>query len=151
MVGFFQDRRGYLAHATRPVPVGQIIWADELPHQCYDEGTAVTKGGILFSGSAEGEIHAYNEANGGELCHFDIGAGPSMASVYEYGGKERVSIYAGGNSLGDEKHGDFLWQFSLNGTGPAQKECSECMPPRTLTEKNPWPPAGSTVPSGPVL
>ena len=49
-----------------------------------------------------------------------------MISVYEYGGKERVSIYAGGNDDSAEKHGDFLWQFSLNGTGPAQKECPEC-------------------------
>ena len=46
-----------------------------------------------------------------------------MISVYEYGGKERVSIYGGGNDDEGSKHGDFLWQFSLTGTGPAQKEC----------------------------
>ncbi len=47
----------------------------------------VTKGGVLFAGTDEGEIKAYNAANGAELWHFEIGAGPSMASVYEYGWK----------------------------------------------------------------
>ena len=118
---------------------GQIVWADEWPHQCYG-GVTVTKGGVVFAGTDEGEIKAYNAATGAELWHFEIGAGPSMISVYEYGSKERVSIYGGGNSDGDTKHGDYLWQFSLNGTGPAQKECQECIA-TGLPEKNPWPPA----------
>ena len=101
----------------------------------------------MFAGNVEGEIRAFNAANGAELWHFDIGAGPSMASVYEYGGKERVSIYGGGNSSGSTKHGDFLWQFSLNGTGPAQKPCSECIAVGQ-TEKHPWP---LSFPYGPVL
>ena len=97
-------------------------------------------------GTAEGEIKAYNAANGQELWHFDVGAGPSMVSVYEFAGKERVSIYGGGNDTGDVTHGDFLWQFSLNGTGPAQKECKECVP-AGMSEKHPWPPA---FPYGPA-
>ena len=63
----------------------------------YQGSVLVTKGGVVIGGTDEGEIRAYNAANGAELWHFDIGAGPSMASVYEYGGKERVSIYGGGN------------------------------------------------------
>ena len=47
------------------------------------------------------------------------------------------------------KHGDYLWQFSLNGTGPAQKECVECVH-QALTEKHPWPPRFD-FPYGPVL
>ena len=140
--------RGYITAYN--LQTGQIIWADEFPHECYAEGTLATKGGVLIAGSAEGEIKALNEATGQELWHFDIGAGPSMMSVYEFGGKERVSIYGGGNANGSQKHGDFLWQFSLNGTGPPQKECVECVPPG-LHEKNPWPPAGSKFPYGPVL
>ena len=31
----------------------------------------VTKGGVLFAGTDEGEIKAYNAANGAELWHFD--------------------------------------------------------------------------------
>ena len=126
---------------------GQIIWADELPHECYAEGTTVTKGGVLFAGTDEGEIKAYNAATGAELWHFEIGAGPSMISVYEFGGKERVSIYGGGNADGGTKHGDFLWQFSLNGTGP-RTEGMRGMHRPGLKEKHPWPPAGSTSPMG---
>ena len=138
------ESKGYVTAYN--MQTGQIIWADEWPHQCYG-GVTVTKGGVVFAGTDEGEIKAYNATTGAELWHFEIGAGPSMISVYEYGSKERVSIYGGGNSLGDTKHGDFLWQFSLNGTGPAQKECKECIP-AGLPEKNPWPPS---FPYGPVL
>ena len=41
-------------------------------------------------------------------------------------GKERVSIYGWRQRDSAEKHGDYLWQFSLSGTGPAQKQCPEC-------------------------
>ena len=88
---------------------------------------------VTTGGGPEGSSRfvPYGElaANGAKLWTFEIGAGPSMISVYEYGSKERVSIYGGGNADGDTKHGDFLWQFSLNGTGPTQKECAECIGP----------------------
>jgi alcohol dehydrogenase (cytochrome c) len=140
------DSKGYVTAYN--MQTGQIIWADEWPHQCKG-GITVTKGGILFAGTEEGEIKAWNAANGAELWHFEIGAGgQGMISVYEYGSKERVLIYAGGNAL--SKHGDYLWQFSVGGTGPAQKECPVCVA-AGLPEKSPWPPAGSTFPYGPVL
>ena len=139
------DARGYVTAYN--MQTGQIVWADELPHECYASGSTVTKGGVLFTGSAEGEIRAYNAASGQELWHFGIGAGPSMISVYEFAGKERVSIYGGGSDFEATKHGDFLWQFSLNGTGPGPKECTECSP-KGLSEKGPWPPS---FPYGPVL
>ena len=56
------EARGYVTAYN--LQTGQIIWADERVHSCYAEGTTVTKGGVVFSGSPEGEIMAYNAANG---------------------------------------------------------------------------------------
>ena len=67
------ESRGYVTAYN--MQTGQIVWADELPHQCYAEGTTVTKGGVVFAGTEKGEISAYNAANGAELWHFEIGAG----------------------------------------------------------------------------
>ena len=76
------DSKGYVTAYN--MQTGQIIWADEWPHQCYG-GVTVTKGGLVFAGTDEGEIQAFNAANGAKLWNFEIGAGPSMISVYEYG------------------------------------------------------------------
>ncbi len=130
------DSRGYVTAYN--MQTGHIIWSDEWPHECYG-GVTVTKGGLVFAGTDEGEIQAFNAATGATVWSFAIGAGPSMISVYEFAGKERVSIYAGGSDLGDTKHGDYLWQFSLNGTGPSPKVCSQCIPAGEFSEPNPVP------------
>ena len=55
------DSKGYVTAYN--MQTGQIIWADEWPHQCYG-GVTVTKGGLVFAGTDEGEIQAFNAANG---------------------------------------------------------------------------------------
>ena len=122
------ESRGYITAYN--MQTGQIIWADELPHECFNEGSHGHKGRRRYlPGPMKAKSKPTTRPTVRNCGTLTIGAGPSMISVYEFGGKERVSIYGGGNDVEGTKHGDFLWQFSLNGTGPAQKECVECIAP----------------------
>ena len=114
---------------------GQLAWHKEWPTAC-DSGTTTTAGNVLFVGKTEGELLAFNATTGEELWKFEAGAGANAAvAVYEYGGKERVSLYAGGNESQSKQtieHGDNLWQFSLEGTKGGIKLGEAGEPPETL-------------------
>jgi hypothetical protein len=105
---------------------GAIAWQKEWPHECYS-GILTTAGGVLFTGQINGELTAYNAETGALLSEFQMGAGVGgPMSAYEFGGKERIGVYAGGNlfdfaakeHVPGNIHGDLLWQLSLSGTLP---------------------------------
>jgi len=104
---------------------GKLLWQIEWPKACL-AGSTATAGGVVFIGNEEDEEFALEASTGKTLWSWKLGAGVKAApAVYEYDGKEYVTLYAG-------MEGDNLWTFTLNGTGPAQIEKGKTPPP---TEK----------------
>src|ERR1700753_2508749 len=96
---------------------GKIKWQNKLPGESCYSCAVTTAGGLVFVGHNDGELGAYDIANGKELWSFQTGAGANTtATVFEDEGEEKVAIYAGGNSLAATAHRENLWGFSLNGT-----------------------------------
>ncbi len=96
---------------------GKIKWQVKLPGESCYSGAVTTAGGLVFVGHNDGDLVAYDIANGKELWSFQTGAGANTtATVFEDEGEEKVAIYAGGNSLAATAHGENFWVFSLKGT-----------------------------------
>jgi alcohol dehydrogenase (cytochrome c) len=96
---------------------GKIKWQNKFPGESCYSGAVSTAGGLVFVGHNNGELKAYDVADGKELWSFQTGAGANTtATVFEDEGEEKVAIYAGGNSLAATPHGENFWVFSLNGT-----------------------------------
>jgi alcohol dehydrogenase (cytochrome c) len=96
---------------------GKIKWQNKLPGESCYSGAVTTAGGLVFVGHNDGDLVAYDIANGEELWSFQTGAGANTtATVFEDEGEEKVAIYAGGNSLAATAHGENFWVFSLKGT-----------------------------------
>jgi mono/diheme cytochrome c family protein len=96
---------------------GKIKWQNKLPGESCYSGAVTTAGGLVFVGHNDGDLVAYDIANGKELWSFQTGAGANTtATVFEDEGEEKIAIYAGGNSLAATSHGENFWVFSLNGT-----------------------------------
>jgi quinohemoprotein ethanol dehydrogenase len=69
----------------------------------WNGGTLATGGNLVFQGTAEGIMSAYDARSGKELWHFDAGLGIVSAPVsYSVGGKQYVSVLVGygGNTFG---------------------------------------------------
>jgi alcohol dehydrogenase (cytochrome c) len=95
---------------------GKIAWQNDLKESCYS-GTVTTAGGLLFVGQNDGNLVAYDSETGKELWHWQTGAGANTTvTAFEDEGKEKIAIYAGGNSLAATTHGENFWVFSLDGT-----------------------------------
>jgi quinohemoprotein ethanol dehydrogenase len=96
---------------------GKIAWQNELKGESCYSGTVTTAGGLLFVGKNDGNLVAYEAKTGKELWHWQTGAGANTTvTPFEYEGKEKIAIYAGGNSLAATAHGENFWVFSLEGT-----------------------------------
>src|ERR1700710_2751626 len=96
---------------------GKIKWQVKLPGESCYSGAVTTAGGLVFVGHNDGDLVAYDIANGKELWSFQTGAGANTtATVFEDEGEEKVAIYAGGNSLAATAHGENFWVISLKGT-----------------------------------
>jgi quinohemoprotein ethanol dehydrogenase len=62
----------------------------------WNGGTLVTKGGLLFQGTADGRIVAYDAASGAKVWEAPLGNGVVAAPMtYEIDGKQYVSIAVG--------------------------------------------------------
>ena len=98
---------------------GRLVWTRHFEDSCYS-GTVTTAGKLVFVGRNNGELQAYDAANGNLLWGFQTGAGAnSTATIFKRGGKEVIAYYAAGNALAGTAHGDNLWLFGLDGTlGP---------------------------------
>ena len=96
----------------------KIAWQKQTPYAiCAGSGTSVTRGGLLFHMSPDGQFQAYDAKAGDLLWEFqtgEIGApsgngpGGGPISVYEAAGKQYVAV-------ANNRH---LWAFALRGTVP---------------------------------
>jgi quinohemoprotein ethanol dehydrogenase len=109
------DTTGYIT--AYDMSTGKIAWQNELKGESCYSGTVTTAGGLLFVGKNDGNLVAYEAKTGKELWHWQTGAGANTTvTPFEYEGKEKIAIYAGGNSLAATAHGENFWVFSLEGT-----------------------------------
>ena len=89
----FDDHIGALK-AMDPL-TGKIIWEhkEKLPLWA---GTLTTKGGLVFTGTSDGYIKAFDAKNGKELWAFQTGSGiVSIPVTWEMDGKQYIGLGSG--------------------------------------------------------
>ena len=83
-----------------------------MPAQLGTSGPLTTSGGLMFRGSGDGNVQAYDAQSGERLWQFQTGVrgarGP--AATYEVNGEQYVAL-----AMGPE-----LWAFKLGGTVPEE-------------------------------
>ena len=95
-----------------------VVWKHEVPRALLGtSGPLTTAGGLMFRGSAGGQVEAYDARTGARAWTFrtsEEGARvrPGPAATYELGGRQYVAIPMGGE----------LWAFSLDGDVPRRGE-----------------------------
>lgn len=95
------------------VAAGRIAWLAPVTGTPFG-GSAVTAGGVVFSGESSGSFDAHDARTGALLFQYRTGAGADAAPmVYIAGGHEYVAIAAGGNQILNSRRGDTLDVFSL--------------------------------------
>ena len=115
-----------------------IVWKHELPGgRLATSGPLTTAGGLVFWGSADGQLDAYDARTGERLWAFQTTAAgarlrPGPASSYAVDGTQYIAI-----PMGSE-----LWVFALDGTVPPRDEPA----PEPLSDLTRWtgPPARDT-------
>ena len=84
----------------------------------------------MFHGESDGNLAAYDIANGELLWKFQTGTGADApTATYEVNGEQYVALLAGGSSFQLSQRGDSLWAFKIGGTVPQQPAPPE--PPLT--------------------
>jgi len=108
-----QGSRGSL-QAWDPVAQKQV-W--EVPlSEPWNPGTLTTAGNLVFQGTANGDLVAYNAASGAELWRFPAGLGIAAPPItYELDGSQYVSLLVGWGSIwamggGQDAH-DLGWAY----------------------------------------
>jgi mono/diheme cytochrome c family protein len=77
-------------------PVNQKpVWTVEHPY-FWNAGVLATAGGLVFQGTAEGELAAYDAASGKKLWSYQAGNGVIAAPMtYELGGEQYIAVMVG--------------------------------------------------------
>jgi outer membrane protein assembly factor BamB len=98
----------------------RIVWQKRLKYTSgLGSGLLSTASGLIFHGEPDGNLVAYDIANGNELWKFQTGAGADApVATYEVDGEQYVAILSAGNGLQLSARGDSLWAFKLGGTMP---------------------------------
>ena len=100
--------------AWDPVQQRQV-WEVDYEHM-YNAGTLTTAGNLVFQGTAEGQLMAYDASNGQTLWEKDLGLGISAPPIsYKIDGKQYLSIlvgWGGGGAAGLDRDGSTLgWEY----------------------------------------
>ena len=78
----------------------KLVWAKKWPTICYS-GMTTTAGNLLFTGTNEGRLQAYNARTGALLWQSPKLKGGVNAPVvtYKVDDKQYVAVFAGGNGI----------------------------------------------------
>lgn len=100
--------------AWDPVEQRQI-WEVDYDHM-YNAGTLTTAGNLVFQGTAEGSLMAYDASNGQTLWEKDLGLGISAPPIsYKIDNQQYLSIlvgWGGGGAAGIDRDGSTLgWAY----------------------------------------
>ena len=132
-VGFFRPtgvpRAGTLT-AMDPT-TNKIVWQKRMKFPLgTGSGLLSTAAGLLFHGESDGNVVAYDLANGEPLWRFQTGTGADAPlATYEVNGEQYLALLAGGSSFQLSKRGDSVWAFKLGGKVPQEPAPPE--PPLT--------------------
>ncbi len=122
--GFFRPegtpRAGTLT-AINPA-TNRIVWQKRTKYPWgTGSGLLSTAAGLLFHGESDGNLAAYDIANGEPLWKFQTGTGADAPlATYEVNGEQYVALLAGGSSFQLSQRGDSIWAFKVGGTVPPQ-------------------------------
>jgi quinohemoprotein ethanol dehydrogenase len=124
--------KGLVAGPPKGKPYGRLIAWDPVQQKAawtvdyvspWNGGTLATAGGLVFQGTADGRIVAYDAANGTKLWDAALGNGVVAAPMtYEIDGKQYVSIEVGwGGAFGvsqratDHESAGIVYTFAIGG------------------------------------
>ena len=99
---------------------GTVAWRKELPWaRLATSGPLTTAGGLMFWGSANGQVEAYDAETGERVWTFRTSPAeahlrPGPAATYDIDGEQFITI-----PMGSE-----LWAFTLDGPVPARGEAA---------------------------
>jgi quinohemoprotein ethanol dehydrogenase len=140
------DGKGYLV-AWNPVTQKEA-WRVTHDH-IWNGGTAVTAGGLVFQGTADGFFNAYGASDGKELWRFNAGLGIIAAPMsYSVNGKQYVSVLVGWGGTSAAMSGvlDVGWKygaqtrrlltFAIGGTAKLPAEPGRDMKVNALDDPN---------------
>jgi quinohemoprotein ethanol dehydrogenase len=91
------------------------VWEVPLP-VAWNPGTLTTAGGLVFQGRADGELVAYDAANGEALWRYPAGLGIAAPPItYAIDGRQYVALLVGWGSvfaaLGGQDASDLGWSY----------------------------------------
>ena len=106
-----RDGRGALI-AWDPLHARQAWYVQH--QQFFNGGTLATAGNLVFQGTADGYLSAYDAASGKRLWHFYAGLGIISAPIsYAVGGRQYISVLTGyGASAGAASLTRVGWRFT---------------------------------------
>jgi glucose dehydrogenase len=95
------------------VNTGKIAWQDTLPDPMIG-GTVATRGGVVFVGTKDKRLIAYNVRTGKALWTYHADAGVNAPPIsYAVGGRQYIAVAAGGNFQINAPRGDAVLVFAL--------------------------------------
>ncbi len=115
-VGFETDFSAAAGNVAAVDPAsGEVRWRHATGRPMVG-GTLATAGGLVFTGTLDGELLALDARTGEPLWSGETGAGCASApATYRAGGRQYVVLTCGGHFLGGGGSGDFVHAFALDG------------------------------------
>jgi len=120
---------------------GRIVWKHEFPGGRLGlSGPLTTAGNLMFWGSADGQVEAYDASSGERVWAFQTLASetrlrPGPASTYAVDGRQYVAI-----AMGPE-----LWTFALDGTVSARSAADSIQLDDLIRWRGPRPRVTDTI------
>jgi PQQ-dependent dehydrogenase (methanol/ethanol family) len=97
---------------------GRLAWLDTLPDPMVG-GALATAGDVVFVGTKDQRLLAFDARTGVKLWQFAAGAGVNAPPIsYQVDGRQFVAVAAGGNFQINAKRGDALIAFALPARSP---------------------------------
>ena len=124
------------------VNTGRIAWSVPMPKPMVG-GSLATAGGVVFTGTSDKQVLAFDARTGAQLWTYTGRAGVNAPPMtYAVDGVQYVAVAAGGNLLANSPRGDEVLVFTLDARGR--------MPSPTVTDADtaPRPTSGGSGSGG---
>ena len=103
---------------------GKVVWRNRVKDPMIG-GALATAGGVVFTGTADQEVLAFDAKSGKQLWSYKADGGVNAPPItYAAGGRQYVAVAAGGNYQINTPRNDDLLVFALPG-GAGQAEAAQ--------------------------